>query len=87
MGQLDAQLKIARGNLERYYTLVNQYHANLVTEDDEKNIEKLDKRPGSIPYLAMASHSLSHTQFWGEVEEGLKGAFSSGKNPGYKKKT
>ena len=42
------------------------------------------KRPGTIPYLAMASHSLSHTTFWKEVEEGLKEAFSSGKNPGYK---
>jgi hypothetical protein len=32
------------------------------------------------------SHSLSHTQFWKGVEDGLKSAFSSGKKPGYKKK-
>lgn len=46
----------------------------------------LNKRPGTIPYLAMASHGLSHTQFWHEVEVGIKGAFSSGINTGYKKK-
>lgn len=44
------------------------------------------KRPGTIPYLAMASHGLSHTQFWPEVESAIKHVFSSGKNPGYKKK-
>lgn len=33
----------------------------------------------------MVFQSLSHTQFWKEVEDGLKDAFSSGKNPGYKK--
>lgn len=82
-GNLDAQLKILRGNLERYYTLVNQYHAFLVTPNDEATIKELDKRPGSVPYLAMASHSLSHTQFWKEVEDGLRGSFSSGKNPKY----
>lgn len=44
------------------------------------------KKPETIPYLAMTSHSLSHTKFWKDVEDGLKSAFSSGKNPGYKKK-
>ncbi len=34
----------------------------------------------------MTSQSLSHTQFWSDVEKGLREAFSSGKNPGYKKK-
>ncbi|WDF45909.1 hypothetical protein PQ459_13475 [Chryseobacterium sp. KACC 21268] len=82
-GNLDAQLKILRGNLERYHTLVNQYHAFLVTANDEATITELDKRPGSIPYLAMASHSLSHTQFWQQVEDGLRGSFSSGRNPRY----
>jgi hypothetical protein len=86
-GDLDTQLKILRGNFERYYLFVNKYHAGLVTEKDEKNTKlDLDKKPGSIPYLAMVSHSLSHTQFWKDVEDGLKSAFSSGKNPGYKKK-
>ena len=86
-GDLDTQLKILRGNLERYYLFITKYHANLVSEEDEKN-SKLDlaKKPGSFPYLAMVSHSLSHTQFWPKVEEGLKSAFSSGKNLGYKKK-
>lgn len=84
-GDLDKQLKILRGNFERYYLFLNKYNANLVTDKDEK-IEESVKRPGTIPYLAMTSHSLSHTQFWTKVEEGLSGAFSSGKNPGYKKK-
>lgn len=39
----------------------------------------MKKRPGSLAYLAMASHSLSHTQLWGKVEEGLKSSFSSEK--------
>ena len=38
------------------------------------------------PILAIFSHGLSHTQFWPDVEKGLKSAFSSGKNPGYVKK-
>lgn len=85
-GQIDAQIKILRKNLEVYIDLVKQYNADLVTEKDEQEISDMMKRPGTVPYLAMASHSLSHTQFWPQVEEGLKNAFSSGKNPGYKKK-
>lgn len=85
-GNLDKELKTLRGNFERYHTLVEQYYADLVAVKDETDIKDLIKRPGTIPYLAMASHSLSHTQFWPKVEEGLKGSFSSGKNPGYMKK-
>lgn len=85
-GDLDKQLKILGGNLKRYSLLVTKYNANLVAENDEKEIMEIDKRPGTIPYLAMVSHSLSHTRFWPEVESGLKSAFSSGVNPGYKKK-
>jgi len=85
-GDLDDQLKILRGNLERYDSYITKYHAGLVTEQDEKTMTSMLERPGSLPYLAMASHSLSHTQFWEKAEEGLKSAFSSGKNPGYKKK-
>ncbi len=86
-GNLDAQLKILRGNFERYHVLVQQYFADLVTPEDEADTNKdMMTRPGTIPYLAMASHSLSHTQFWPEVESGLKNSFSSGKNPGYMKK-
>ena len=84
-GDLDTQLKILRRNFEIYASLVKKYNADLVSEKDE-NIKELDKKPGSIPYLAMTSHSLSHTQFWSDVEKGLRGAFSSGKNPGYKNK-
>lgn len=85
-GETDKQIKILRKYIEKYHSLANQYHANLVTDKDEKEISDLMKRPGTVPYLAMVSHSLSHTQFWPEVEEGLKSAFSSGKNPGYKPK-
>jgi hypothetical protein len=85
-GNTDAQIKILRKNIERYSTLVKEYHVDLVTEKDKKEITDMMKRPGTIPYLAMTSHGLSHTQFWPEVEDGLKNAFSSGKNPGYKKK-
>jgi hypothetical protein len=85
-GDFKKQLETLKGNFEKYYTFVNKYHAFLVTEKDDTEIKELDKKPGSIPYLAMVSHGLSHTQFWPEVENGLKGAFSSGKNPGYVKK-
>jgi hypothetical protein len=40
----------------------------------------------NITYFDLASYGLSHTQFWPEVEEALKGVFSSGINTGYKKK-
>lgn len=85
-GEIDAQIKILRKNLGVYIELVKQYNVGLVTAKDEKEIKDMMKRPGTVPYLAMAAHSLSHTQFWPEVEQGLKNAFSSGVNPGYKKK-
>ncbi len=83
-GDLDAQVKILRRNLLVYQRLVAQHHADLVADQD-KNIT-LAERPGSIPYLATVSHSLSHTQFWSQVEEALRGAFSSGVNPGYRRR-
>ncbi|MGU3373617.1 hypothetical protein [Chryseobacterium sp. M5A1_1a] len=85
-GNLDAELKILRGNMERYLTLVERFNADLVVPQDETDFSEMFTRPGTIPYLAMSAHSLSHTQFWPKVEEGLKNAFSSGKNPGYIKK-
>jgi hypothetical protein len=85
-GNLDKELKILRGNFKIYDSFITKYYAGLVTPQDEKNFDNILKRPGTLPYLAMASHSLSHTQLWGKAEEGLKSAFSSGKNPGYKKK-
>lgn len=86
-GNLDAQLKILRGNLRRYDTFITRYYAGLVTEQDEKTFkEDMIKRPGSLAYLSMASHSLSHTQLWGKVEEGLKSSFSSEKKAKYNKK-
>lgn len=86
-GSLDTQLKVLRGNLEKYYSLVERYYVGLVTEQDEITFkDDMLKRPGTLAYLAMASHSLSHTQLWGKVEEGLKNSFGSGKNPTYRKK-
>ena len=82
---LKKQSEVLKGNLEIYYKYVNKYYAFLVTEDDEIQFKDLGKIPGSIPYLATASHGLSHKQFWPEVEKGLKSAFSSGVNPGYVK--
>lgn len=83
-GKLDTEITKLRKDLQIYSKLVTKYHAKLVAEKDKKL--ELMARPGTVPYLAMVSHSLSHTQFWPQVEQGLRGAFSSGKNPGYKKK-
>lgn len=84
-GAEDTELKTLRTvNLLNYQNLVAQYHADLVAERD-KGVELL-KRPGGVPYLATAAHSLSHTQFWPQLETALKASFSSGKNPGYKPK-
>lgn len=85
-GDIDTQIKILRKNLGVYIGLVKKYNADLVVEKDETEFTEMIKRPGTVPYLAMASHSLSHTRFWKEVEDGLKAAFSSGVNPGYKPK-
>jgi hypothetical protein len=86
-GKLDTEVTTLRKNLAIYSKFVTQYHAGLVTEKDEKAFEKdIMKAPGSVSYLAMASHSLSHTQLWKKVEDGLRNSFSSGVNPGYKKK-
>lgn len=85
-GNLDKELKILRGNLKIYDLFVTEYYAGLVSPEDEKSYQDMEKRPGTLPYLATASHSLSHTQLWEKAEEGLKSAFSSGINPGYKKK-
>lgn len=84
-GAEDTQLTTLRTvNLANYQTLVTQYNADLVAERD-RGLPLMEK-PGGIPYLATVSHSLSHTQFWEDAEKGLRSAFSSGKNPGYKKK-
>ena len=82
-GKLDTEVTILRKNLQIYSGLVTQYNADLVAEKD-KNIVELDKKPGSIVYLAKTSHSLSHTQLWRDVEIGLKDAFSSPKSAHYK---
>lgn len=83
-GNLDTQVKRLGRNMIVYQRLVNQFHANLVAERD-KSI-KLMERPGTIPYLATTSHSLSHTRFWPKVETALREALGSGKKPGYKNK-
>lgn len=82
-GKLDTQVTILRKNLQLYSVLVTKYNADLVAEKD-KNITDLALKPGSIVYLAKTAHSLSHTQFWKDVETGLKGAFSSPKSAHYK---
>jgi hypothetical protein len=84
-GDLDDEVTKLRKSISVYSTLVKQFHVELVTKADEKAFE-LKVRPGGVPYLATVAHSLSHTKFWPGVESGLRGAFSSGKNPGYKKK-
>ncbi|MBF8455551.1 hypothetical protein IV494_00010 [Kaistella sp. G5-32] len=83
-GKLDTEVTILRKNMAIYSELVTKYNAHLVAEKD-KNIKALDQKPGSVVYLATTSHSLSHTQFWKEVENGLKAAFSSPKSSHYKK--
>ncbi|MGE8552782.1 MAG: hypothetical protein ACN6OB_02455 [Chryseobacterium jejuense] len=86
-GKLDTEITKLRKNLEVYSKFVAKYHAYLVTSKDEEAFAKdIMKAPGSLSYLAMASHSLSHTQLWKKVEDSLKDVFSSGKNPGYRKK-
>ncbi len=85
-GELDTQVKRLRRSVGIYGGLVKQYHAYLVTKEYAKNIKDMPSRPGSVPYLALASHSLSHTQFWEDVKTELESAFSSGRNPKYKVK-
>ncbi len=80
-GEEDDELVSLGKYLNVYKGLVEKFNANLI-DDADKELE-LTKRPGSLPYLAMTSHGLSHTKFWDEVEKGLRSAFSSGKNFGY----
>jgi hypothetical protein len=84
-GAKDTQLTLLREtNLKVYQELVKKYNADLVAKSD-MDIE-MAKRPGTVPYLATVSHSLSHTQYWLKVDEALRSAFSSGINTGYKPK-
>jgi hypothetical protein len=84
-GAKDVELKLLREtNLKIYQDLVKKYNADLVVKTDLN--KEMAKRPGSVPYLATVSHSLSHTEYWLKVDEELKLAFSSGKNTGYKPK-
>ncbi|PHR29981.1 MAG: hypothetical protein COA38_11075 [Fluviicola sp.] len=85
-GDLDTQLKEARRNLGVYLELIEEYNEDLITADDLAN-DDLEIKPGSIPYLAMTSHGLSHTDLFDDskhkVKDALMSAFSSGSNPGY----
>ena len=63
--------------------MIERFQVDLITEEDRDNGE-LKKKPGSLAYFAMVSHSLSHTKFWDELKEALMSSFSSGKNTGYK---
>ncbi len=86
-GELDRQIKEVRRNLTIYHGLVEKYHADLITKEDAENTD-LKVKPGSIPYLAMSSHSLSHTALFDDckhnVRDALISSFSSGKNPNFK---
>lgn len=82
-GDLDTQVKRLKANITVYSNLVARFNADLVTPADRDNNE-LTEKPGSVPYLAMVSHSLSHTKLFDEVGNALTSCFSSGKNPGYK---
>lgn len=86
-GDLDTQIKEMRKNLTIYHKLIKKYNANLISQDDINNTS-LKVKPGSIPYLAMNAHSLSHSALFDDsklnVREALTSSFSSGSNPGYK---
>ena len=82
-GLEDTAAKTLKGNLTRYRNLVNTYHVDLVTEQDEANAS-LHVKPGSLPYLALDSHNLSRTALFPKMKEALTSSFGSGKNPGYK---
>ncbi len=86
-GAIDAELKRVRRNLTTYNRLIERYNADLITESDQNN-DSLNPKPGSIPYLAMNAHGLSHTKLFDDathnVREALTSCFSSGSNPGFK---
>ncbi len=81
-GTLDAQLKEARRNLTVYHGLINNYNEDLVATCDIEDPSMIVK-PGSIPYLAMTSHGLSHSDLFDDdshnVKKALTDCFSSGK--------
>lgn len=82
---LDTEVNRLRANVDIYTNLVARFNADLMTEEDRDDDElAIEEKPGSIPYLAMVSHSLSHTKFWDELKKPLMSSFSSGKNPSYK---
>ncbi|WP_394750694.1 hypothetical protein [Spongiimicrobium salis] len=82
--ETDRQAKALKRNFVVYRRLMQEFHADLVTTADQEN-EKLDPKPGSLPYLATVSHSLSHKMLYSDVESQLRAAFGSGKNPGYQR--
>ncbi|MEL0644956.1 hypothetical protein V6251_11235 [Olleya sp. Ti.3.14] len=82
-GALDTALKLAMSNFKSYRSLINKYNKNLVTDKDLAN-SKLEVKPGSLVYLAINAHSLSHTKLFPEVEQALRDSFGSGINPGFK---
>lgn len=82
---LDTEVMRLGANVDVYTNLVARFNADLMTEEDREDDElAIEEKPGSIPYLAMVSHSLSHTKFWDELKKPLMSSFSSGKNPSYK---
>ncbi len=84
-GDIEDALRESRDNLRIYAGLVDRFNAELIDQGDLENDQLLVK-PGSLPYLAMTSHSLSHTKLWKKVKSEIKDSFVSGVNSGYKKK-
>lgn len=75
----DDELAIFNLNLFYYHRKLRKYHKALVVEEGES----LFTGEGSLAYFAMESHGLSHSKLWDEVEQVLRGAFSSGEDPRY----
>lgn len=65
-------------NVTIYKNLFGENNFHLVTDSDLTNPKlTLDTQPGSIPYLSMVSHSLSHTFMTEKIKSGLSATFGS----------
>lgn len=81
-GKTDTQLKLLSKHLKVYKKLIKKYNANLVATKDASN-DDIINQPGSVPYLAKTSHSLSYTKLFDDanhnVKKALSDSFSSGR--------
>jgi len=78
--EFEKQLEALRANLNTYADQVNTYNYHLVTPNDiaDKGFSFMEK-PGSLGYLAMVSHSLSHMLMTEEIKKELSATFGSPK--------